>query len=303
MLGYPVPLKEKRIYDAKAGERPYKLSDGGGLFLLVTPRKGKLWRLKFRLEDSSGRKKENHFAIGKYSRAPVGETEKQAEARRGAGTFTLAEARVERDAAKALIKGGINPARHRKDAKEENLRKERVRLLAAEGAFGKVAAAWLDRARDRKGRSWAPGTKRNKQARVQTYLLPKLASKPISQIDINDILPILEEERKAAWLTVQIRGDLSAIFDYAVARRLALSNPMPGLRGLVSIPDSESKAKLRLPQIREFFAKLKAYRGYPETALCLRLIALTACRPGEAAEAQWSEFDLDARGSGMGWRS
>ncbi|WP_347260684.1 tyrosine-type recombinase/integrase [Rudaea sp.] len=48
-------------------------------------------------------------------------------------------------------------------------------------------------------------------------------------------------------------------------------------------------------QIRAFYLALRAYRGYPETALCLRLISLTACRPGEAADAEWSEFDFEAK--------
>ena len=50
-----------------------------------------------------------------------------------------------------------------------------------------------------------------------------------------------------------------------------------------------------MAQIRQLFTKLRAYHGYPETVICLRLIALTACRPGEAADAEWSEFDFEAR--------
>jgi len=80
-----------------------------------------------------------------------------------------------------------------------------------------------------------------------------------------------------------------------VKRGLVESNPVPGLRGLVRIPRSESKAALTLAQIRELFTKLRGYRGFPESVMCLRLIALTACRPGEACDAEWSEFDLEAK--------
>ena len=73
------------------------------------------------------------------------------------------------------------------------------------------------------------------------------------------------------------------------------ASPIPGLRALARIPQSESKAALTLPQLRALFAKLRAYRGFPETIMCLRLIALTACCPGEAANAEWPEFDFEAR--------
>src|SRR5262249_38218458 len=86
-----------------------------------------------------------------------------------------------------------------------------------------------------------------------------------------------------------------AIFAFAIRRGLADSNPALALRGLHRTPRSESKAALALPQIRTFFTKLRAYRGFPESAICIRLVALTACRPGEACNAEWSEFDLEAK--------
>ena len=63
----------------------------------------------------------------------------------------------------------------------------------------------------------------------------------------------------------------------------------------MKIPASLSKAVLTADQIRAFCCALRAYRGYPETAMCLRLIAFTACRPGEAADAEWVEFDIEAK--------
>ena len=84
-------LTDTRIRSAKPAERPYKLTDGGGLYLEVKPTGSKLWRVRYRLGG-----KENVFAIGDYP--AVG----------------LAEARDERTAAKKLIKQGVHPAHHRK---------------------------------------------------------------------------------------------------------------------------------------------------------------------------------------------
>lgn len=84
-------LSDAKIRTAKPDAKPYKLSDGGGLFLLIQPSGSKLWRWKFRLDG-----KENLFSIGSYPE--VG----------------LADARVARDAARKLAKQGINPTQHRK---------------------------------------------------------------------------------------------------------------------------------------------------------------------------------------------
>ncbi|MGN5594865.1 integrase arm-type DNA-binding domain-containing protein [Stutzerimonas nitrititolerans] len=83
-----------------------------------------------------------------------------------------------------------------------------------------------------------------------------------------------------------VKGDLSAIFEFAVVWGLVEANPIPSLRGLLRAPLSESKAAMTKEQIQKFYQELRRYRDYPETSLCLRLIALTACRPGEAADAE-----------------
>lgn len=275
---------------AKAKQKAYKLYDGEGLYLLVTPSGAKLWRYKFRREG-----KEQLFALGRYSPAKRAETQEQAAARRAGGVFTLAEARIARDEARALVKQGLDPKTRRDDTRRENLENQRARAQEEKGAFAKVVAAWLERGKSRKGKAWAPGTKRAKKARADSFLLPKLGTLHVAKIGSDEIRAVLKAANAGAWSALHVKGDLSGIFDYAVREGLASTNPLPGLRALVDKPKSENKANLEPAQIRAFYANLKGYRGYPETAYCLKLIALTACRPGEAANAEWSEFDLDAR--------
>jgi integrase len=262
-------LTDAKVRNAKPREKPYKLPDGGGLLLLVEPHGAKKWRWRFRLAN-----KENLFAVGLY---PI---------------MGLADARKARDAARALVAKGINPAHQRKEEQRQNIAEDEARQREAKGTFNKLTDAWLA-----EGEAvWATATYQQKKSRVKRYVRPTLGTLPITQIGATQIRTVLDACRKAgAWSAVNVKGDLSAIFDYAVKRGLVDANPLPGLRALVRIPQSESKAALTLPQLRQFFVKLRGYHGYPETIMCLRLIALTACRPGEAADAEWSEFDIEAR--------
>ncbi|HNQ04894.1 MAG TPA: integrase arm-type DNA-binding domain-containing protein [Thiobacillaceae bacterium] len=266
-------LSDAKIRTAKPDAKPYKLSDGGGLFLLIQPSGSKLWRWKFRLNG-----KENLFAVGSYPE--VG----------------LADARAARDAARDLAKQGINPSQHRKDERQRNIdaaaARKHAEALALEISFAKVSAAYLAEVKA----SYTLGSYRAKESRIRKYLAPKLDELPITEISAKEIRPILEAcKAYGAWAGIHVKGDLSAIFQHAVVRGLVDSNPIPGLRGLLKIPSSQSKAVLTADQIRAFYRALRAYRGYPETALCLRLIAFTACRPGEAADAEWSEFDTEGK--------
>lgn len=260
-------LTELKIRAAKPESRSYKLGDGGGLFLLVKPNGSKLWRWKYRLDG-----KENLYAIGPYP--DVG----------------LSDARAERDTARQLVKQGVHPSHDRQAIKRRNIEALEERKRAMKSSFAKVSAAYLVEVKS----SYKPGSHRAKESRIRKYLAPALDEIPISEIGVKEIRPILEScKSHGAWAAIHVKGDLNAIFEFAIVRGLADANPIPTLRGLLKIPPSQSKAVLTVNQIRSFYRELRAYRGYPETALCLRLIALTACRPGEAADAEWDEFDFE----------
>ena len=102
-------LTDIRCRNAKPLAKPYKLTDGKGLYLEVKPNGVKAWRYRFELREA-GKTKESTFAIGEYCNAANGETLVDAKARRDGGRFTLSEARDERIKARALVKQGINPA-------------------------------------------------------------------------------------------------------------------------------------------------------------------------------------------------
>lgn len=260
-------LTDLKVRSAKSTDRDWKLSDGGGLFLLVKPTGGKLWRWKYRLQG-----KENLFAIGGFPQV------------------SLADARAAREKARALVKQGIHPAHERQQVKRRNLEALEERKRARESSFAKVAKAYLAEIKP----VFALSSYRTKESRIRKYLSPKFDGMPMSDIGVKQIRPLLEEcKLHGAWAAIHVKGDLAAIFEFAVVRGLVEANPIPSLRGLLRVPFSESKAAMTREQIQKFYQELRGYRGYPETSLCLRLIALTACRPGEAADAEWDEFDFE----------
>ncbi|WFF84003.1 tyrosine-type recombinase/integrase [Delftia tsuruhatensis] len=164
------------------------------------------------------------------------------------------------------------------------------RKRARESSFAKVAKAYLAEIKP----VFALSSYRTKESRIRKYLSPKFDGLPMRDIGVKQIRPLLGEcKAHGAWAAIHVKSDLSAIFEFAVVRGMVEANPIPSLRGVLRVPFSESKAAMTREQIRKFYQELRGYRGYPETSLCLRLIALTACRPGEAADAEWDEFDFE----------
>ena len=94
-------------------------------------------------------------------------------------------------------------------------------------------------------------------------LSPRFEGMQMSDIGVKQIRPLLEEcKAHGAWAAIHVKGDLSAIFEFAVVRGLAESNPVPNLRGLLRIPVSESQAAVTRKQIQGFYQALRGYRGY-----------------------------------------
>lgn len=260
---------DKAIQAAKAGPADFKINDGGGLFMLVRKTGVKLWRYRYKIAG-----KENLFALGEY---PL---------------MSLAEARAARDAAANLVKRGIHPAHHRKTEKAANIEATEATKRKSENTFYRAAAAWLAEGK----KKWAPGTYRAKSARLDRFVLPAISETPLEELTVKQLRPLLLKlTNGGAWAPVHAKGDISGVFDFAVARGWCDANPVYLLRSLVAMPKSQSKAVLLAPELRELFHKLAAYHGFPDTDAALRLILLTAARPGEVANAEWTEIDFESR--------
>lgn len=255
--------------NAKPAAKPYKLTDALGLYLIVKPNGAKLWRMKYRY---AGR--ERLLAFGAY-----------VSARSGGVDVTLAEARDRRDAARALLRDGIDPMQHRRDSRIDAERR-------AANTFAAVAEEWIAK----NAGAWSSVHAERVRKFLRAELYPKLGGRPIDAIAAPELLAALEaiEARGALETAKKTRQYASAVFDYAQRTRGTIGNPAHALRGALTRRPSKRYAFLAEQDLGAFLVKLDAY-GNRRTALALKLQLLTATRPGETRFARWREFDLKRR--------
>ena len=260
-----MPLTDVAIRNAKPREKPYKVGDTLGLFLLVQPSGGKLWRVKYRIDG-----KEKKLAIGIYPQ--VG----------------LAEARRRRDAARELVAAGKDPGREKQ--------REKVRSrIQAETTFDAIAAEFCQKRRRDGQKAWAVST-----ATRSEYLLSLLKGSigklPITDIEPADVLIAVRKiERKgqleSARRTLQLAG---AVFRYAVATARLPSDPTRDLRGALTAPTVTHYGAIIDPaRVGELLRAIDGYEGQPITKLAMQLAPHVFVRPGELRHAEWSEFDFE----------
>jgi len=259
-------LTDVAIRNAKPREKPYKLGDTGGLFLLVQPSGGRLWRLKYRID---GREKK--LGIGTYPEV------------------SLSDARRRRDEARELIAAGKDPSL------EKQRSKARSRMEAA-NSFEAIAAEYCAKRKCDGERGWAPAT-----ASRSEYLLGLLRGSigqmPITEIEPADILEAVRRiERKgnleSARRTLQLSG---AVFRYAVATARLRSDPTRDLRGALTVPRVTHYGAITEPaRVGELLRAIDGYQGIGMAKAALQLAPHLFVRPGELRHAEWSEIDLEA---------
>jgi integrase len=242
---------------------PGKHFDGGGLYLELTKAGGRYWRLKYR---HGG--KENRLALGVYPE--VG----------------LKDARDKADAARKLIQLGTDPAAAR-DADRAKQAHEAVNTFEA------VAAAWLAHQSNR----WSPDTKGRIWQTLKADILPVLGHRPMVGIKPAEVMREVQkiEARGAADQAGRVLQRVKAVYRWAVIHGRLESNPMLDLVPSEILKPREVTHRLALSDrdLPDFMAKLDAYQGDASTAHALRLLILTATRPGEVRGARWAEFHHD----------
>jgi integrase len=274
-----MPLTDSQIRNAKPGEKPIKLTDGGGLYLEVRPTGAKLWRYRYRIAG-----KENVFAVGEYVQAPNGETKEQTQSRRNAGMLTLAEARTRREEWRALVKQGIHPAHYRQAARMEQSARNA-------NTFEAVAREWIAK----KKPGWTAYYLRQVERFLESDVFPYVGNLPIRNVTAAHLLAIVRrvEGRGAETVALLVRQWASAIFRYAVATLRADTDPASALKGAIHRPKVKHHKPLSRDQVGDFVEALDGYAGYRTTVIALRLMLLTFVRTVELRAAHWAEIDLD----------
>ena len=256
-------LTDKNVRDAKPQERPYKLADGAGMYLLIRPDGSRYWRLKFRF---GGREK--LLALGTYP------------------AVTLKEARKRRDDAKSALRDGRDPGAEKQATK-------RAAKIAGANTFEAVAREWHSKARN----TWDPRHADRVWTSLENDLLPDLGSRPIAAIDAPELLAVLRkiESRGAHETRMRAQQRAGAVFRYAVATGRALRDPSADLRGAFTAPRVTHFAAVSQKDLPELLGKIGAYDGEPITRLALKLLMLSFVRTGELRGAEWSEIDAERR--------
>lgn len=275
-------LTDTQCRTAKLKDKPYKLSDGKGLYLEIKPNGVKAWRYRFELREGDVAK-ESIFAIGDYAVAPSGETQDEGQARRAGRRFTLAEARDERIKARSLVKQGINPAHNRQ---LERIKREQESATT----FEAVANEWLAL------KDWEEITKKRRLDMLTRVVFPKIGSLPVKSITPAHILDVLNTSAKKNGLTVaaEAKRTMSGVFELAVSTLRAESDPVYPVRKALPANKTQHKRPLDSAEIGQLLRDVEGHGGRHETITAFRLMWLTLCRPSEAVESRWVEFDLDA---------
>ena len=253
-------LTDAAIRGAKPRERPYKLTDGAGLHLYVTPAGGKLWRMRYEVAG-----KEKLLSFGPYPE------------------ISLAAARLKRDAAKAVLRDGQDPSLRRKLHRA-------AAVDASAATFEAVARDWYAR----QAPTWTERHAADVLDSLERDVFPPLGSLPIKEITPPMVLTVLRaiEARPALETARRVRQRMSAVFVYAIASGVGEADPAAIVKSaMVPMTKGRQPAVTELAEARAVLAQAEAQPAHPVTKLALRLLALTAVRPGEIRGATWAEFE------------
>ncbi len=255
------PLSEIKVRNTKPKAKQITLFDGGGLYLLITPSGGKLWRLKYRFGGI-----EKLLALGTYPE------------------ISLADARQRRDAARKQIAHGIDPGTVRKAQKQaETEGKETFEVITRE---------WHTKFTS----TWTPGYAEKLLSALERDVFPWIGSRPIKELKALELLAVLRriESRGVLETAHRMRGLLGQIFRYAVATGRTERDPAADLRGALPQPKERHYPAIVDPkEVAPLLRAIDGYKGDFITKCALRLAPMLFCRPGELRQAEWSEINLD----------
>jgi integrase len=256
------PRSDTAFRSARPRSKPFKLSDGGGLYLLVQPNAAKLWRLAYRFDG-----KQKLLALGQY---PV---------------TSLADARTKRDAAKKLLADGSDPSVERKAERG-------AARLSRRNTFGAVAEELVGKW---EAEGDAPATLKKKKWLLD-FARAEFGNRPIADIKAPEILETLRkiEKRGRHETATRVRSTVGAVFRYAIATGRAERDPSSDLRGALITPTVTHRATIVEPNaVGALLRAIDGFQGQPTTRYALQLAPLVFVRPAELRRAEWAEFNID----------
>lgn len=254
-------LSDVKIRNRKPAEKQYKIYDDAGLYLLVTPTGGKLWRFKYRFAG-----KEKLLALGSYPE------------------IGLAEARARRDAARSQVAQGFDPGAIRKAQKQAETEDR--------DTFEVIAMEWHLKFLP----TWTPGHAVTIIRRLEHDVFPYIGKRPVLDIKAPELLAVLRriEDRGALETAHRIKSIAGQVFRYAIATGRAERDPSSDLRGALPQPKEKHHAAITDPnEVGGLLRAIDGYQGSFVVKCALKLAPLFFVRPGELRHAEWGEIDLN----------
>jgi integrase len=250
-------LTEVRIRRARPKERPYKLRDGGGLYLLVTPTDAKQWRLRYAIDG-----RESMLSLGTYP------------------ATSLKAARARRAELRAALEAGKDPAAER-----------RAERANSANSFETIAREWLGK------QPFAAKTLRKAVWTFEDLLFPYIGSRPVSALTPPELLEVVRRlERRGKHETAhRAKQRVGQVLRYAIATGRAERDPTADLRGALAPVKVTNRAAVTDPrEVAQLLRALHGYQGHFIVEAALKIAPLVFVRPGELRAAEWAEMDLDA---------
>lgn len=255
-------LTEKALKALAPKDRPYKRSDGQGLYVLVTVTGARLWRFKYRFGG-----KERLLTFDAWPEV------------------SIKQAREKRDDARQLLRNGIDPAAEKKAA-----------IIEASAAPPETFQAIATEYYDRHAKGLSEST-RVRDRRILKKLVTRLGAQPLVEIEAPEILAALRsiESSGTAETAHRALGLVARIYAYALAVGKVTRDASSGLRLALDPVVVTNRAAITEPkQLGELLRAIDAYSGQPATIAALQLLPRLFTRPGELRRAEWREFDLEA---------
>ena len=256
-------LTATAIKNFKPKDKPVRLADERGLYLLLNPNGSRWWRFDYRFDG-----KHKTLSFGVYPDVP------------------LKLARERRDEARNLVALGSDPGAQRKAEKQ-------AKAESGSNTFEALGREWIAT----RGKEWTESYTSKTVSSLERHAFPAIGAKPISEITAPELLALLRaiEGRGTVDMAHRISQHCSAIFRFAISTGRAVTDPVINLRGALSSTKKEHYAALTDPlAFGEFLRDVEKYRGEATTKAAMQMLALTFQRTKEVRFAEWSQFDLDA---------
>ncbi|MBK5276289.1 MAG: integrase arm-type DNA-binding domain-containing protein [Desulfuromonadales bacterium] len=257
------PLSDIQVKNAKPKASEYKLSDGYGLHLLVTPTGGKLWRLQYRFDG-----KQKMLSFGAY---PV---------------LSLADARQRREDAKKLLANEVDPGAAKKAQKA-------IQGEQAADSFEMIAREWMVKF----STGWSAVHAATIKERLERDVFPYMGAKPVTEIKAPELLTVLRrvESRGALDTAHRIRNHCGKVFKYAVATGRAERDPSVDLQGaLPPVKFGHRAAPTDPKKLAPLLKAIEDYQGSFIVKCAMQLLPMLFVRPGELRHMEWTEIDFEA---------